>query len=182
MFWSWHDATGLHSGFLKDKRVQWGGRFCGMLFHRSVTTFVRFLSYLLETSWMPRVQCPKVRAWVATRSAAGLTDQQLVAGFVMAFLDDWFPFLCGTDDDIKLGHEIIMEAIDKMGFRISAPKLLVEGTPSQHGVILGHGIDLHRQVRFITPHKRLKISFHFKDFLTDKFWNRKLLEQGIGLL
>ena len=119
------DEDGKHAGFLRDKRVQWGGKFAASLFHRSITTFVvRYLSYLLETEWMPQVQCPKVRAWVRTRAKAGMIGQQLVAGFVMAFLDDWFPFLCGSPSDIALGHKIIMSALDDLDSPISAPKTI----------------------------------------------------------
>ena len=111
---------------------------------------------------MPQVRCPRVRAWVRIREKAEMKGQQLVAGFVMAFLDDWFPFLCGSSADISLGHQIIMAALDELGFRISEPKLLEEGTPAPTQTILGHGFDLTNKCRFITGHKRLKRASLFR--------------------
>ena len=139
--------------------------------------------YLVETLWMPQVKCPLVKAWVSARKNAGLKGQQLIAGFVMAFLDDFFPFLCGSESDIQLGHSIIMDGLAKLGFRLSEPKLLVEGTPDHEGVILGHGVDVVHNggIRFITPHKKMKIAALFGNFASSPLRLRKTLERERGI-
>jgi hypothetical protein len=75
-----------------------------------------------------------------------------------------------------------MDGLDVVHFKLSASKLREEGTPATTGTILGHGFDLVRQARFVTAHKRLKISVLFASFLSDHSWIRKDLERGIGLL
>ena len=173
----------ITEGYVRDERLQWGATIGGALFHRSITTFtVRFLMQQLIDCWMPNITCPLVQAWVRQRHRAGLRGEQLVAGFVMAFLDDFFPFLCGNQADITLGHQVIMSSLEKLGFKLSAAKLLSEGTPAATGVILGHGFDLDKGVRFITPHKKMKIAKLFSDFADSHAWTRKILERGLGLL
>ena len=182
-YWCQVVHTVITEGYVRDERLQWGATIGGALFHRSITTFtVRFLMQQLTDLWMPLVTCPLVQHWVTQRKLAGLHGEQLVAGLVMAFLDDFFPFLCGNHADIRLGHRVIMSALKKLGFKLSAAKLLSEGTPSGTGVILGHGFDLDKGVRSITLHKKMKIANLFSNFGDSRAWTRKILERGLGLL
>jgi hypothetical protein len=158
LHWRWDDDDGVHCGFMKDVRMQWGAKAPGSIYHRGVTTLiVKCLTARLLSERVPNIARPTARKWPADRVAAGLTGVQAMPASVDGFLDGFFFFVCGSEEDRKLAHNIIMEAFQFLGFTISGSKLKEEGSPSQLGEMLGHGFDLKKMERLVTAHEQARI-------------------------
>jgi len=123
---------------MRDKRMEWGMAYSETVFHRAVTSLmVRWIERALITKWSP-----KTRKWMEERAKQGLDKMQGCPGFCHGFLDDFWIFMAGTQEDIELAQAVVMEAFYDMGFEVSESKLATEGSPAENGVILGHDIDL----------------------------------------
>jgi hypothetical protein len=183
LHWCWDDDTGTHCGFLRDQRMQWGAKASGSLYHRGVTTLiVKYVTDRLMKLWLPKIQCPKIRKWSADRLAAGLDGVQAMPASVDGFLDDFFFIISGTETDRSRAHHIIMEAFKFLGFTVSSSKLEKEGTPSQLGEVLGHGLDLCALERFVTEHKKARITKIILELLGCASWERKKIESLVGVI
>jgi hypothetical protein len=183
LHWCWDDNDGVHCGFMKDMRMQWGAKASGSIYHRGITTLiVKYVTARLLSEWVPNIACPTARKWAADRVAAGLTGVQAMPASVDGFLDDFFFFVCGSEEDRRLAHNTIMEAFRFLGFTISGSKLKEEGSLSQLGEILGHGFDLKKMERFVTAHKQARIRKIITELLRTDVWDRKEIESLVGVI
>ena len=164
-------------------RLMWGMKVAGSIFHRGVTTItVRWMIKKLMEEWVPSIICPLTRKWIQERMSHGLTGEQASPFLVNGFLDDFFVFLAGTDEDIARGQQIVMEAFDFLGWELSKSKFLEEGTPDTDGIILGHGIDTQDCVRYITTVKIDRIRRVGTELMQESLWDEKKLSSFIGLV
>lgn len=183
LHWCWDDDHGTHCGFMRDLRMQWGAKASGSIYHRGVTTLlVKYITDCLLKKWLPKVECPKLKKWAADRMAAGMAGVQTMPASVDGFLDDFFFFISGTKSDRDLAHQVIMDAFTFLGFTISKSKFEEEGTLSQQGEVLGHGIDLGALERFVTKHKYARIEKIVKELLALDKWDRKEIESLVGVI
>jgi hypothetical protein len=183
LHWCWDDADGVHCGFLRDMRMQWGAKASGSVYHRGVTTLVvKYVTDRLQKLWLPKIECPLLRKWSSDRLAAGLEGVQVLPASVDGFLDDFFFFVCGSEADRDRAHEVIMDAFKFLGFTISQSKFKEEGTLSRVGEVLGHGIDLLTSERFVTAHKRARIIKIIRELLDLSMWDRKTIESLVGVI
>ena len=107
---------------------------------------------------MPTIECTLCRAWIDKRRAAGIADgRDLIPGFISAFLDDSCIFLGGTKEDRNRGRDIVLAAYAFLGWTISEPKMVEEGSLGSTIIVLGHGFDLLKEERFVTKHKISRI-------------------------
>ena len=148
MYWKFEDNGEMKGGWVRSLRLMWGMKIGGSVFHRAVTTLtVKWIIRRLIEDWIPHIKCKKTKAWMEERTS----DPHPF--MVNGFLDDFFIFIAGTDEDIALAHAVVMKAFEYLGWEISKSKFEEEGTPSTDGVILGHGINTEEGVRYITPTK-----------------------------
>ena len=82
----------------------------------------------------------------------------------------------------RLGRQIALDAISYLGFAISQTKFAVEGSLSDNFEVLGHDFRLRAGVRAITPYKQKRLRFALDSLLSSTKWDRKLLEQTLGLI
>ena len=183
VFWEWIQDDKLHGGFFRDLRMQWGAKQSGSTFHRGVTSLiVRWIIHVLLSDWLPTISCPDTLAWVAARVDAGFSDSQTLPALVNGFLDDFFLFACGTEDDIERAHALAIHAIWFLGFKISASKYAIEGTPKEEVEVLGHALHLDALQRAVTQHKADRISQDIQSLLSRSTWPKDTLEALIGLI
>jgi hypothetical protein len=155
----WAEGTKIKGGYMTTARLLWGKASAGSVFHRTITTITtKFVEHRLVTKWLPTIQCPLCKAWVNLRRAAGLTGRDLLPAFISAFLDDSCIFAAGTNKDRQLAHKIVMEAFSYLGWTLSAPKLILEGSLSDTIIVLGHGVSCSAQERYVTLHKQLRVT------------------------
>jgi hypothetical protein len=169
---------------------------------------VRWIEKALLEEWAPTVTSQAARQWMEERRAAfpelwELSEEELAAelanpeapkrtpknrnstqsvpGLVQGFLDDFWMFTAGTEEDVASARAVVMKAFERMGFIVSTSKLATEGTPDPEVVILGHDLDLHDGTRGMTHHKRVRIQDQVRGLGAEK-WSRKKLEQLVGLI
>jgi hypothetical protein len=155
-----HSVDGkILGGYMSHLKLLWGVASAATIFNRTITTItVKYVEHCLWTKWVPTIECPMCIQWIADRKAAGITDgRDLIPGFISAFLDDSCIFLGGTDADRNRGREVVLSAYAFLGWTISQPKMVEEGSLDSTIVVLGHGFDLRKEERFVTKHKISRI-------------------------
>ena len=181
IFWKWLEKGEWRGGYLHDVRMEWGMAYSGTVFHRAVTSLmVRWVEKALREEWAPKIKCRTTREWMLRRLEMGLDRTQGVPGMVQGFLDDFWIFAAGSEEDIALAREVVMEAFRKAGFLVSASKLRTEGSMAETVVILGHDIDIASGTRGVTAYKQTRMRDQAAE-LGDAQWHRKKLEQWLGL-
>ena len=181
-FWCW-EAAGLQGGFFQDISLSWGGVRAGSLFFRAITSLVvRYITYLLIRDWMPTIQHAEVLQWIAARRAAGYSAEQCLPAFIRGFLDDFFSFIAGTDEDHERAMVIINQAFVTLNLIISEPKEKEEGGLRRDVDILGLNIRLTSYTMGVPQHKVRRLRHMFGEILKQKKWSQALLSQALGLL
>jgi hypothetical protein len=96
-------------------------------------------------------------------------------------LDGFWIFAAGTEEDIALAREMVMEAFGKAGFLVSASKLRTEGSMAEEVIMLEHDIDIATGARGVTECKKVRMRDQAAD-LGDRQWHRNKLERLLGLV
>ena len=181
IFWTWLEKGEWRGGYLHDVRMEWGMAYSGTVFHRAVTSLmVRWVEKALREEWAPNIKCSTTREWMLRRLEMGLDGTQGVPGMVQGFLDDFWIFAAGTEEDIALARVVVMKAFQKAGFLVSASKLRTEGSMAEEVVILGHDIDIAGGTRGVTAYKQARMKDQAAELGVTQ-WHRKKLEQWLGL-
>jgi hypothetical protein len=165
-------------------RMMWGMKFSGAAFYRTISTItVKWITHLLLTRWMPNVSCPVVRQWQQQRRDAGMSDFQCMAGFVQAFLDDfWMVITSGHEQDLQLAYEIAMDGFAYLGWELSKSKFEEEGRLDTEGVLIGHHIDTVTATRGVMMIKQERVRHVLQRMMMESKWNRQELMEVTGLV
>jgi hypothetical protein len=178
------DVNGdIQGGYFSPATALWGIKSIGEVFHRTITSLtVLWIERQLVEMWLPHIECPLTKAWIAARRRAGLTGRDLLPAFVSAFLDDAYIFLAGTANDAKLGRKIVMEAFAYLGWTMSQKKLLTEGALHHIIIVLGHGVDCKLGERFIIQYKQDRIKDRALPAIRTGSVSRDILASLLGLI
>ena len=185
VYWRWLDDNGeWQGGCARDLRMMWGMRFSGAAFFRTISTItVKYITYMLMTKWAPNIKCKKTRAWMRTRKDAGMTQEQCMAGFIQAFLDDfWIVITSSLDEDLQLAYELVMEGFKYLGWTLSMSKFEEEGRLATEGVLIGHHVETETATRGVMQIKQERVEHAFAKMLGEVKWDRTELMQTTGLV
>ena len=180
--WIWK-AKGMQGGFFQDIALAWGGVRAGSIFFRAITTLVvHYVTHRLIHEWVPTIEHPEVLTWIKTRLDAGYSKEQALPAFIRGFLDDYFSFIAGTDEDHERAMNIIHDSFIKLKLKVSTKKEMEEGGLRKNIDILGLNIQLDDFTMGVPAHKVRRLIHMFNKLLTMKKWPQILLSQALGLL
>jgi hypothetical protein len=184
VYWNWmDDEQKMQGGFFTDGRTMWGMRASGSIFYRTITTLtILYVSRQLEDEWAPHVQCNTTKEWMQRRRAAGFSAVDIMGCFVQSFLDDTWAFVASScQADVDLFHAIIMAAFAYLGWNLSMSKFEEEGQPKDHGIIVGHCIQLDPPTRGIQDAKKVRLRHFGEEWMKSDEWVREDLVSWLGL-
>ena len=185
VYWKWLDEEGKwQGGYARDMRMMWGMRFSGAAFYRTISTLtVKWITHLLMTEWMPGVRCSTTRAWSAARKDAGMSEEQAMAAFVQAFLDDfWMVVTSSVESDLEEAHKIVMQGFKYLGWALSMSKYEEEGRLNTEGILIGHHIETVGATRGVMAIKQARVRHVVERMLVTDRWERQALMETTGLV
>jgi hypothetical protein len=118
-----------------------------------------------------------------TRRKAGMSEEQCMAIFIQAFLDDsWIAVASSYEEDRQLAHKIVMEGFTFLGWTLSMSKFEEEGQPKTDGVLIGHHIETVSATRGVMEIKQERVKHVLGKMLGAKQWQRQELMEVTGLV
>jgi hypothetical protein len=112
-----------------------------------------------------------------------MSDEQSMAMFVQAFLDDfWMVVASGEQSDMQEAYEIVMEGFKYLGWELSLSKFEEEGQLKTEGILIGHHIETKDATRGVMTIKQERVRHALTKMIGATRWERQALMETTGLI